>query len=231
MNNMFPTEITLKQGSHRLPSEGSCAMEVAILAAGYGWKQVKDISDLPECMSHVIGGYVISLNDSMPDDIRQKLMPFVTRMSGTKASLEIENKRALYLTINAGKHKLKTLLGFYGFDKFHRKIDKCDNALDLCLLSIKIEDDETFTKEFDLPYVRSTLSFIRNYLAHASLSEPEYSTLGAGNLYKLSRIVGRRNFDWGYYIQLLDDVLKIGPQSDPVEVELIKERTKILVNA
>ena len=30
----LPTTITLKPGSHRLPSEGSCAMEVAALVAG-----------------------------------------------------------------------------------------------------------------------------------------------------------------------------------------------------
>lgn len=99
----FLTTISLKRGSHELPSEGSCAMEVAALAAGYEWRKVQSAADLPPCMSRVIGAYVIGLNDEMPDDERQKLLKYVTRMSGTRGTAAEEQARAEHLVMHAAK--------------------------------------------------------------------------------------------------------------------------------
>ena len=103
MNNIFPSEIVLKRGSHELPSDGSCAMEVAVLAAGFGWHQIVGPFGLPLCFSRVLGSYVIRLNDTMPDYPRQKLMKYVERLGSTADTPEIELERTEYLAMNAAK--------------------------------------------------------------------------------------------------------------------------------
>lgn len=99
----FNLNTTIKSGSHRLPSEGSCTMEIACLAAGFAWTEVRSADDLPECMSRVIGAYVIRLNDAMPDAERQKLMAFVPRLTMTRGTDAEEQARAEYLVMNAAK--------------------------------------------------------------------------------------------------------------------------------
>jgi hypothetical protein len=99
----FHLNTIIKAGSHKTPSEGSCTMEIACLVAGFGWRQIYSENDLPECMSRVIGAYVIQLNDAMPDDQRQRLMAFVPRLTTTRGTVAEEQARAEYLVMNAAK--------------------------------------------------------------------------------------------------------------------------------
>ena len=84
-------KIVLKRGAHDPPDNGivdACVMEVVSYVAGEPW------SDSPQCASGVIGAFLRSWNDALPDGDRQRLKPYVTKLIGTAASREVELKRS-----------------------------------------------------------------------------------------------------------------------------------------
>jgi hypothetical protein len=92
----------LLRGSHDFPGPdgGTCINEAAIIAAGFEYRKVGIAQDCPPCFSRPIASYAISLNDKIPDALRQNLlMPFVTRLAGTADTAEIEQQRAEFILI------------------------------------------------------------------------------------------------------------------------------------
>jgi hypothetical protein len=88
-------KIQLGHGSHPAPSNGmveACVMEAVAYIAGEPW------SDHPECASRVITSFLVSWNDSLPDDDRQMLKPFIPRLVGTRTTKADEETRAWMLT-------------------------------------------------------------------------------------------------------------------------------------
>ena len=67
-------------------------MEAAAWIAGEPW------SDHPTCASPVIASFMRSWNDSLSDDDRQMLVPYVVRVVGTANGAKIENARAWMAT-------------------------------------------------------------------------------------------------------------------------------------
>ncbi len=78
----------LDKGSHTSPEDGACIMEAVAFLAGEKW------SDTPECASPVIGAFLRSWNDCLPDDERQQLKRYIPRLIGTAASPKVEDRRA-----------------------------------------------------------------------------------------------------------------------------------------
>ena len=69
----------LAKGAHKSPQQGVCAMEaVAFLAR-------EPHSDRPQCACPVIAAYVRLVNDSMSDDQRQRLVPYLPRIIGSRS--------------------------------------------------------------------------------------------------------------------------------------------------
>ena len=86
----------LKRGSHRFPGPdgGTCINEAAIVAAGFPYKPVVFVEQMPACFSRPICRLAIYLNDSATDEQRQHLLPFVGRMACAdtlKVELERQN--------------------------------------------------------------------------------------------------------------------------------------------
>ena len=84
--------LVLKTGSHAPTSGEMCVMEAVAFVAGEPW------SDHPECASNVIGVFMRSWNDSLDDEGRQRLKPYITRLVGSKGTKAVENKRAWLAT-------------------------------------------------------------------------------------------------------------------------------------
>lgn len=93
----------LLSGMHDFPGPdgGTCVNEAAIVAAGLSYRAVVRPQDLPACFSPVIGAYTIRLNDGMPNEPRQKLLPYVTRLAGTADDFAIECRRTECLALAA----------------------------------------------------------------------------------------------------------------------------------
>jgi hypothetical protein len=96
----------LARGSHKQPNKDGniCVNEAAVIAAGFEYRAVKDVSCLPNCFSRPVSDYAIYLNDLMSHRVRNEiLMPFVTRLSGTSDSPWIEAERAAFIVIETAR--------------------------------------------------------------------------------------------------------------------------------
>ncbi len=71
------SEYMLGYGTHATPDEGRCAMEWVSYLAG------EPHSDEPACVSRVLRAFCTSLNDSLADEPRQRLRPYLARTIGT----------------------------------------------------------------------------------------------------------------------------------------------------
>jgi hypothetical protein len=73
----------LKRGSHRFPGKdgGTCINEAAIVAAGFPYRPVRSVEEMPDCFSRPICMLAMQLNDEADDDERQHLLLFVTRLA------------------------------------------------------------------------------------------------------------------------------------------------------
>jgi regulator of protease activity HflC (stomatin/prohibitin superfamily) len=71
------TQYFLSEGSHATREKGMCAMEWVAYIAG------EEHSDAPVCVDPALRRFGIALNDNLPDDLRQRLRPYLARMIGT----------------------------------------------------------------------------------------------------------------------------------------------------
>jgi len=84
--------LQLKKGAHSKFEDGACIMEAVAYVAGEPW------SDHPACASPVISAFLRSYNDSVSDEVRQTLKPFIPRLVGTASTPEVESRRAIMAT-------------------------------------------------------------------------------------------------------------------------------------
>ena len=116
------TEVRLAEGGHKNPNDGLCFMEMAAWFAG------EKHSDKPECACPVLGAYGIRLNDSMPDDVRDRLLkPLVPMIVGTRDKGS-EVKRAEFLAMWATNKVLPIILRERGLLK---EAKACESAASL----------------------------------------------------------------------------------------------------
>jgi hypothetical protein len=90
-------EWKLLRGSHEFPGPhgGTCINEAAIVAAGYPYRAVYCVKDMPASFSRPIAMLALCLNDTLEDELRQELLrPFVTRLGGSADTPRIEMMRA-----------------------------------------------------------------------------------------------------------------------------------------
>ena len=81
----------LGRGQHKPPNGefSACVMEAVAYVAGEPW------SDHPECACPVIGTFLRTWNDSLPDDDRTALLlPLIPRLVGTRLTRATEVRRA-----------------------------------------------------------------------------------------------------------------------------------------
>ena len=81
-------EIELKSGNHEKPEDGMCVMEAVAYFAGLPF------SDEPECVCPTLRSFLVSWNDSMKDEDRQKLKPYVLKVVGTNHGPEVALARS-----------------------------------------------------------------------------------------------------------------------------------------
>lgn len=82
-------------GSHPPPNNGlaaACVMEAVAYVTGEPW------SDHPACVSPVIGQFLRSWNDGLPDSDRQMLKPYIVKVVGTNTGKADDETRAWMLT-------------------------------------------------------------------------------------------------------------------------------------
>jgi hypothetical protein len=68
---------SLASGAHLARSGRACVMEYISVLAGEAW------SDRPKCTDLTLGNLARHVNDILPDEYRQRLVPFIGRLMGT----------------------------------------------------------------------------------------------------------------------------------------------------
>ncbi len=93
----------LKVGSHPFPSKdgGTCINEAALVAAGFPYRSIRTVEQMPECFSRPICQLAMLLNDYASDEDRQRLLPYVTRLACTDTP-EVEKAREAYINARMG---------------------------------------------------------------------------------------------------------------------------------
>src|ERR687886_652765 len=88
----------LKAGSHPFPGPdgGTCINEAALVAMGFEYRQISYVTQMPRCFSHSICHLALLLNDTVSDEDRQRLLPFVTRLACADTP-EVERRREVYI--------------------------------------------------------------------------------------------------------------------------------------
>lgn len=81
--------LSLSAGSHKDFERGMCVMEATAYVAGEPW------SDHPQCACPVITAFMVSLNDGLPNDERNRLLkPLIPRIVGTRSTPAVEERRS-----------------------------------------------------------------------------------------------------------------------------------------
>ena len=84
--------LTLGSGSHNPGSDVMCVMEAVAMLAGEDW------TDHPSCASPVIGEFLRTWNDGLPDDERQQLKQYIPRLVNSKGADDQETERSWLAT-------------------------------------------------------------------------------------------------------------------------------------
>src|SRR5918998_1490825 len=94
----------LRAGSHEFPGKdgGTCINEAALVAAGFEYRPITRVDDMPACFSRPICRLAMRLNDEAGEEERQRLLPFVTRLACADTE-EVERERAAYIRSRAGR--------------------------------------------------------------------------------------------------------------------------------
>jgi hypothetical protein len=89
----------LLRGSHEFPGKdgGTCINEAAVVAAGFEYRRVSTVRDMPTCFSRPICEFAMFLNDQASNKERQRLLPFVMRLACADTE-EVEQQRQTYIS-------------------------------------------------------------------------------------------------------------------------------------
>jgi hypothetical protein len=79
--------VRLEAGGHSSPSDGVCVVELASLLAGEGF------SDHPRCVCEVLAAFLRGWNDRSSHADRQLLLPYASRVIGTRGDRETTRTR------------------------------------------------------------------------------------------------------------------------------------------
>jgi hypothetical protein len=208
----------LLAGSHGFPGPdgGTCINEAAIVAAGFEYKRVSSWRDCPPCFSPVIAAYALSINDPMPDGLRQELLlPFVTRLAGTTDVIEVEVQRAQYIVTQTSELIIapglkSSVTSSPGVFARHAEKAICDAFI------------------FANAAVELTVDAIAQAALAASISAQAAlaASLSAHAAQDVAYEVGcpRSTEIFTIMTEILDGAIKLGKQAEPVEVEALKKR-------
>ncbi len=116
------TVFSLKKGNHHSAEQGVCAMEAV------AWLEGLPHSDKPECTCPVIAAYVRSINDSMPHDKRQRLVPYLPKLVGT-VSKQHKQERAEFLAWQAIRVFAPIALRARGFEGKAKQLENFSGDL------------------------------------------------------------------------------------------------------
>jgi hypothetical protein len=208
----------LKNGSHAFPGSdgGTCINEAALVIAGFAYREVTSLLDLPESFCPVISQYALSLNDAMPEGaLLDRLLPFAARLSGSSDGRRVADRRGSYLALQAAREFAPLALQAVdpGAAERLRTVTSPQQAMDeLTSLVERAWPDN----------VRQAVGAAHRAVARTLKSREAIYTaeLSAVCAIRAAAVDDRA---WDRAIETLDSLLSIGRQADPIDIKLIEE--------
>ncbi len=209
----------LKHGSHEFPGAdgGTCINEAAVVVAGFSYREVLGITDLPESFCPVISQFALTLNDAMPEgEELNRLRPFAARLSGSSDTRAVIYERSHLLAMAAARDFAPLAIEQHAPEAAARL--RSAESPDAALAEL-----ETLAEQIWPDNVREAIGAALRALSRAlgrkqAIYTAELAAISA------ARAAAVNDRAWQAAIDALDGVLAIGRQANPVEVAVIKER-------
>ncbi len=222
----------LLAGSHDFPGPegGTCINEAAIVAAGFNYRAIGSANDCPPCFSRPIAEFALALNDDLlgsdaftAEEKQAILKPFVLRLAGTADTPEVERQRYEFLIVGIAREVYPPLLKGWG------------NDLAAQAAAVKTLDDvrelaENIARASGLARASALARALARATSALALALARALALASALALALARASAQgsaapaRRALLLARVNLLDGVLKIGKQADPLDVALIQER-------
>lgn len=216
----------LLEGSHEFPGPegGACLTEAAVVVAGFEYREVASVSDLPPCFSRPISSFALHLNDSLGFEARQKLKPFVVRLAGSADDARVERERVEYLIREIATRLLRPLLQAEGLHHLASFIPDSPSMPSLKdgLERIDLAFAGMICTDQSIPIVAWMCSNRVISLHSATRDYYDYNLVRSAQLCAEAVCSLRSSEDFA--IELLDGMLNIGNKAEPVYPEVAGER-------
>jgi hypothetical protein len=221
----------LLRGSHEFPGPdgGTCINEAAIVAAGYPYRAVYCVKDLPAAFSRPIAMLALCLNDTLEDELRQELlMPFVSRLGGSADTSKVEMARAELILQRTVADLLAPALARAGYGELAERCRSLTTPTELvelarCLRNMQGNPQESALHQSLISALEHAADAGRQWLAGLP-TEVVFCAFSA--MREIAALDGDRFADKVYRrsAAILDAALAIGRQADGSEMEVVAGR-------
>ena len=176
----------LRRGHSDDPSKGACAMDAV------NWLVHGKHGDAPTCACPIIGGFVIHGNDAMPDDVRQKLLAYLPRISGSR-SRDHETARLRIIVLASLRIFAPAALRVAGFIQEAERLEAIPDDVDWRIAAA----------------------------AARAAARAVAAAAAARAVARAMRAAAAEARAWDSYFVVLDAVLNAGPQGEPWSADAI----------
>ena len=194
----------LRAGHSDTPDGGACAMDAI------NWLVHGKHGAAPECACPTIASYVITGNDAMPSDVRQRLMPYLHRIAGSR-SLDRQPARAEILYLASIRVFLPIMLDACVLPKYAEQLRALTTVTQQQVSRIAFYASQEAANR---PYKRKALS-----LLHITCT----SRSSASTLHLIRLVLGWYPAPkvWLAYFLVLEELLAAGPQGEPWSADVL----------
>jgi hypothetical protein len=234
---------TLRRGHTPNPADGACAMDAI------NWLVHGRHGDTPQCVSPVLVGYVTEGNDGMPDDVRQRLLPYLHRIAGSRSE-EHESKRNRILQLAAlrifAPLALETIESYY-YASLLRSLPDDVSVAAAGYAVVKAEQEASAIAARAAAHATTAawrngaqssvaLALLQRYkrAGVAALAMQEMllvtTTVGCWLSVNAARVACLTEA-WDDYFVVLDRVLNAGPQGEPWSADVVNLGTTLFQRA
>lgn len=217
----------LLAGSHEFPGPdgGTCINEAAIVAAGYPYRAVYCVKDLPASFSRPISMLALCLNDTLEDELRQDLlMPFVARLGGSADTPKVEMMRAELMLQRTVAEILAPALARAGYVVLAERCQSLGTPTELVEIARRLRNAQASAVHQSLiSAFEHAADAGRQWLAGLP-TEVVFCTFSA--MREIASLDGDRFADKVYRraAAILDSALAIGRQADLTGMDVVAER-------
>ena len=184
----------LRAGHSPTPAQGACIMDAI------NWLMHGEHGDAPPCVAPPLRGYCIPGNDAMPDNVRQRFLPFAHRLAGS-ASPEHDAARVRVLVLGAVRVFASRALDAEGLTQEAARLRA-------------LPDDATY-EEMRAAAARAAARAAA-YAAYAAARAAADAAAYAADAAAYADGV------WDDYFAVLDAALRAGPEGEPWSADAVE---------